>query len=118
MAVVVQNDLASELIALQLIEPSKERATPGTSARWRHEATAEKELAQPMHSSHFVLICIAPGPNQIAESFMFLVGDPDRSEVTGAEQTREVECIATIRLDPIAWAPRNQRRRHHEALDA
>jgi hypothetical protein len=56
--------------------------------------------------------------NQVSQSFMLLVRDPDRREITSSMGAREFLSIAAIRFHAVARGLGNERRRDHDALDA
>jgi len=44
------------------------------------------------------------------------IGDPYRGQLARPMQPRQTGCIAPIGLDPVTGPPRDQRRRHYDAL--
>ena len=71
-----------------------------------------------MFGAEFVGFGVRTCPHQIAEGLMLSIWHPDRREVATAQQPRQLERIASIGLDLVAWPYGNQRGRHHHALDA
>ena len=54
---------------------------------------------------------------QIARGFFLLGGNVNRRQGAGAKENRELPRIPPIRLDAVAGATRNQRRRDHVTRD-
>jgi hypothetical protein len=53
--------------------------------------------------------------NKVAHRFMFSVGNPDGCEFAGSQQLSQRKRVTSVRLDPVARPPWDQRRRDHDA---
>jgi hypothetical protein len=60
--------------------------------------------------------CIHPGSNQIPQRFVRGVWNPDRRQVAGSVEDRQLLRIAPVSLDPLAGLVWNHRRRGHDTL--
>ena len=71
-------------------------------------------LARPAKRAHRRL----PGPDQVAHRLVIGIGHPNRRQLAAPVQLGQAQRVASVGLDPIAWAPGNERRRHHHTVMA
>ena len=115
--VVLKPSLRNLVIGLAVLgTPTFARlAKANTMSLARRELLAKQEFAQLMAVPQEIDPRIAAGAAEIAQRFMGLIGDPHRSQVTAAQQARQLERIAAIILDPLARFLRHQTGRHDDA---
>ena len=87
------------------LRPPAEAAAHGTSGG--------REMGEPPQILHRV----GPRPAEVAHRFIAGLGHLHRGQFAGAVQSRQLEGVAPVRLDPLARARGDQRRRHHRAVD-
>jgi hypothetical protein len=84
---------------------------PVLQASGRPTPLAQQELTQAVLGAQLVSLGIRPRADQVAQRLVRLVRHPHRSQITTAQQTGELECVAPIGLDLVARSFRYQRRR-------
>jgi hypothetical protein len=71
-----------------------------------------------MLCSQLILLGRLSRPDKIAQCFRAFIRHPHRSQIVGAVTARQLQSIPPVGLYPIPGLLRNQRRRHHIALDS
>lgn len=71
-----------------------------------------------MPSAQLVSLGVGPSPDQVAQSLMSLVGDPDGREVAAAQKASEKEGVAAVVLDPVAAGSRGEGGSNHLGLNS
>ncbi len=71
-----------------------------------------------MLRSQLILLGRLSRPDKIAQCFRAFIRHPHRGQITGAVTARQLQSIPPVGLDPVPGLLRNQRRRHHIALDS
>jgi hypothetical protein len=90
---------------------------PGRAGPIPHQAPAQQQLADAMPASHQITPQILPGANQIAKRLKPTIGHQHRPQLTSRVQTRKLQRITRIGLDPIARLARDRARRTDHHLD-
>ena len=113
-----QRGFLRRLCVADLLEPLHVTFRPRLhSQRWT-PARTQQELGQPMPRAQLILLGRLPLPDKIAQCFGIFIRNPHRSQITGAVTARQLQRIPPVGLDAISGLLRNQRRRHHRALDS
>jgi hypothetical protein len=71
-----------------------------------------------MLCSQLILLGRLSRPDMIAQCFRAFIRHPHGSQIVGAQTARQLQSIPPLGLYPIPGLLRNQRRRHHIALDS
>ena len=76
---------------------------------------AEQERVEPLLHPLAVIEQVAAGADQVPDRLLRRGRDPDRGQHPGAQREGQADCVATVGLDPVRGALRDQRRRDHLA---
>lgn len=76
---------------------------------------SQQKAAEPLAQLPVNDLHVLAGAAEIAHRLLLGAGNPDRSQLSGAVQSRQTDRIASIGLDPFAGLARNQRRRDDHA---
>ena len=102
------------MVEAQVGEPAPMR--PGPSAAGINPLMTEQESLQ-------LLPRLGQGTggggarsHQIAHRLVGGIGNPHGCQLAGPVQRRQGRGVTAVGLDPVAWTPRDQGRRHHDAM--
>jgi hypothetical protein len=113
--VVFEHHLVCVMLEAQAAQPEPMALAPGLLAAVPDPAPAQQHLAQPMPAAHEILGGVFASAAQIAYRFVLRRGRMDLGQKPRAEPLSQLASVTPIRLDPIAWLARDQRRRDHDA---
>src|SRR3954451_23843874 len=71
-----------------------------------------------MARAHEIHADVLARADQVAQRLLIRPGDPDRVQLAGPQQPRQVLGVAAVGLDPVARRPRDLARRAHHTADA
>src|SRR5262245_44584993 len=91
---------------------------PGAATHRCTAALTQQELAQPVLGSQAIRFGIGPRTDQVTECLVRFIWNPYGREITTAQQTRQLERIASICLDLVTGTDWDQRRCNHNAFNA
>ena len=86
---------------------------PRLLGRREAPAVAEEEFGEPMARAEQIGADVLATAQQVAGGFFLLGGNVNGRQRAGAVEHRELAGVAAIGFDPVARAPRNQRRGDH-----
>src|ERR1051326_7583718 len=100
--IVSEDHAIGQVFELDLPKPLKVAMRPVPHSNRSMYAQPQEKLAQTMFRSELVNFGVSACPDQVAERLMLSIRYPDRREIATAQQPRQLERIASIRLDLVA----------------
>jgi hypothetical protein len=82
------------------------------------DPVTQQQLREPVPGAHQIDPDLLARADQIAQCFLLGPRHPDRVQLAGDEQPREILGVTPIGLDPIPRPARDLARRRHDALHA
>jgi hypothetical protein len=113
--VLLEGDALGRIGQHQARDPAPVRIGPGRFARVA-DVVAQQQGREPVAHLALHRHRVLARTHQIAHGLIGHIGHVDRFQLPGACQPGQLQTIAPVGLDPIAYPPRGVRRRHHPAL--
>ena len=114
--IVLQDDLLGGMIEAQVGQPTPMR--PGPSTARMNPPMTEQEGLQLLPRLGQGTGSGGARSHQIAHRLVGGIGNPHGCQLAGPVQRRQGRGITAVGLDPVAWTPRDQGRRHHDTMAA
>jgi hypothetical protein len=100
--VILQRVLLGGVVKRLIRKPSTVHLSPAFAGRGEVSPILKQVALNVLPISPNVKNRRLPRPNQVADRFVRFVGNPDRCQLTGAQQPGELRCVSVIILDPLA----------------
>ena len=115
--ILLEADLLGRVLHLERGQPAQVRGRP-TALAGVGDAVAQQQRLQPVARVALLAHGVVPGPHQVAHGLVRCARNAHGGEVAVARQPRQLQRVAPVGLDPVAWALGDRRGCDHLALGA